>query len=121
MVEAHDFIPDFVLPSAAGVPTRFYGHTRGTPTVLFVYATSAPEHAALLARMFEALTARAREPLSFVAINRDAPEANQRLCSERGITFLVLSDSDGKLSATLGAGDAITVLVLDPNLRVIDK
>jgi predicted 2-oxoglutarate/Fe(II)-dependent dioxygenase YbiX len=97
-IERGERAPDFVLPLLDEKPTRFYGIAGGRPTIL-VFSEAAIE------------IARSAVGVDVFLILRTAIGAKDR-------TAFV--DAEGKAFALYGAVSG-TVLILDPNLRVLDR
>jgi predicted 2-oxoglutarate/Fe(II)-dependent dioxygenase YbiX len=98
---------DFVLIGQSGAPARFYAHAGGRPTaVVFDGAGDDPRLVDLASR----LTARADVALCRVT--------SRELVADTDMA--VWSDPDGAVATAYGvAAGELTVVVLDPNLRVV--
>jgi len=103
----HDFISDFILPTPAGVQTRFFGIAGGKVTLLaFVADGGDPE---LLADLV-ALAADTDTPL-FV-VHAEAPASD-------GAGYTAFVDADGEVRGRYGVGADSQLFVLNENLRVV--
>ena len=123
MLVQGDWGPDFVLPRQDGTPIRFNGWAGGDPTVLFFFGTiESNEMWDTLVWFSKELNKRLQEKLSLFAVNRDNPATNKKVADDRGISFPILSDGKGSVSSSYGvdANERMTVLVLGPNLRIIE-
>jgi hypothetical protein len=100
--------PDFVLPGAGGIATRFYGRAGGIPTVIVLPGSAAEAaHANAVAAAFDCTS----EVVAHWIVSDSG-----RLPG--GVDGFV--DSGGAVSARLGADAAGgAVIVLDANLRVV--
>lgn len=108
MLQVGDRAPDFVLPTVDGTVVRFYGRVGGRPTAVVFPAspTSVPTADALVA----ALVKQADVDVCWIA-----PEPPPGLLGVLGWV-----DTDGNVCERFGAVAAVdTVVVLDPNLRVL--
>jgi len=118
-----DWVPDFVLPRQDGTRMRFYGWAGGAPTVLFFFGTiESNEMWDTLGWFFKELNQRVQEKISLFAVNRDTPATNKGVSDDRGISFPILSDGEGSVGSSYGIdpNERMTVLVLGPNLRIIE-
>jgi predicted 2-oxoglutarate/Fe(II)-dependent dioxygenase YbiX len=98
---------DFVLSGPAGVPARFYAHAGGRPTAVVFTADGGD---ARLVDLTGRLSGRADVALLCI----------QPTGSAAGGGVPVWSDPEGRVTAAYGVtGDELTVVVLDPNLRVV--
>jgi predicted 2-oxoglutarate/Fe(II)-dependent dioxygenase YbiX len=98
---------DFVLPGPAGVPARFYAHAGGQPTAVVFNAEG---HDPRLADLANRLAGRT--DVASLCLTSNEPAAD--------IGFPVWSDHAGTVAAAFGvAAGELTVVVLDPNLRVV--
>ena len=96
--------PDFVLSTSEGMPTRFYGHAGGRPTLLIF----ADEH--ILDHLYK--RSEAAFDFELFAVVPDAPR--------KGVPFPVFIDRNGKVRTAYKVADQdTTAYVLDPNLRVL--
>ncbi len=123
MLVRGDCGPDFVLPRQDGTPMRFYGWAGGAPTVLFFFGTSERnEMWDTLVWFSKELNKRVQEKISLFAVNRDTPATNTGVADDRGISFPILSDGEGSVGSSYGtdSNEKMTVLVLGPNLRIIE-
>ncbi len=123
MLVRGDWGPDFVLPRQDGTPMRFYGWAGGALTVLFFFGTiESNEMWDTLVWFSKELNKRVQEKISLFAVNRDTPSTNKGVAEERGISFPILSDGEGSVGLSYGIdpNERITVLVLGPNLRIIE-
>jgi predicted 2-oxoglutarate/Fe(II)-dependent dioxygenase YbiX len=109
-LERHDVAPDFVLPTASGVPTRFYGTAGGQPSVL---AFIADDDAHAVAPALRTLASEL--DLALYAVVRTSP-GRERFEHARE-EFV---DSEGDLWRRWGAGPGSTLYVLDANLRIVE-
>jgi predicted 2-oxoglutarate/Fe(II)-dependent dioxygenase YbiX len=98
---------DFVLRGPEGVPARFYAHAGGQPTaVVFHSGGGDPRLADLASRL------AGRADVASLCIASSEPAAD--------IGFPVWSDPAGSVTASYGVTPGeLTVIVLDPNLRVV--
>ena len=98
---------DFVLIGQSGAPARFYAHAGGRPTaVVFDGAADDPQLVDLAGR----LTTRGDVALCRVTSRQPAAATGMPMWS----------DPDGTVAAAYGvAAGELTVIVLDPNLRVV--
>jgi predicted 2-oxoglutarate/Fe(II)-dependent dioxygenase YbiX len=98
---------DFVLSGPSGVPARFYAHAGGRPTAMvFSAADGDPRLVDLTGR----LAARGDVAMCYVASNGAASGAGMPTWSDR----------DGAVAEAYGVTSGeLTVVVLDPNLRVV--
>ena len=98
---------DFVLSGPSGVPLRFYAHAGGRPTaVVFDGAGDDPRLVDLAGRM------AARDDVAFCCVTSKAP-----VWADGMPTWL---DPEGSVAEAYGvAAGELTVVVLDPNLRVV--
>ncbi|MEO6715133.1 MAG: hypothetical protein ABIM89_17135 [Mycobacteriales bacterium] len=102
MLEVGERAPDFVLPSADGTPTRFYGQAGGRPTAIVL----APADSSAGRDLSAAIAARGDLAVYWIADGAASiPE---------GAAGFV--DAGGAVSARYGGGAA--VVCLDANLRV---
>jgi predicted 2-oxoglutarate/Fe(II)-dependent dioxygenase YbiX len=100
-------VADFVQPDRSGLPARFYAHVGGRPTaVVFDGAGDDPR----LADLVGGLTVRDDIALCLITAREPAGDTG----------MLVWSDPEGTVAEAYGvtAGE-LTVVVLDPNLRVV--
>ncbi len=100
-------VADFVLIERSGLPARFYAYVGGRPTaVVFDGAGDDPRLVDLVGRLI------ARDDVALCCITSREPV---------GVTgMLVWSDPEGKVAEAYGvAAGELTVVVLDPNLRVV--
>jgi predicted 2-oxoglutarate/Fe(II)-dependent dioxygenase YbiX len=98
---------DFVLSGPAGVPARFYAHAGGRPTAVVFTADGGDPR---LVDLTDRLAGRA--DVALLCILPTEPAA--------GVGVPVWSDPEGRVTAAYGVtGDELTVVVLDPNLRVV--
>lgn len=119
-----DWAPDFVLPRQDGSPMRFYGWAGGTATVLFFFGTNeSNEMWDIFVWFSKTLSERVQEKISVFAVTHDAPATNQRVADDHGISFPILSDTEGSVGSSYGAdpSERMTVFVLGPNLRIIES
>jgi len=113
--------PDFVLPSAAGVPTRLYGRAGGVPTVLLFCGRGMPAAQRQQLGPFCA-SLRAQGPaswalfLSHQGTPSDALEGQDALPD---LLDLIFVDDQGELFDE-PAGSAPQVVLLSPGLRIIE-
>lgn len=98
-----DMVDDFELPDATGTTRRLSDLLEAGPVVLFFYpAAMSPGctreacHFRDLAGELAAAGARA------VGISTDPPEAQRRFDERHGLGFLLLSDEQGEVAASLG-------------------
>lgn len=118
---------DFVRPSAAGVPTRFYGHAGGQPTLLALFHHNDPGLLAQLTEVVQGLQHQASFSVAWFGVNREAPAANQAILDEGGLPkdLMLFSDPDGTLCEHYGlleepdAGPQAILVACDPSLRVL--
>ncbi len=129
-IDVGDRAPDFQLPDHRGEPLRFYEKMLGNPVVLFFFqGVKEPEcesELAALAALSPEITVLGAD---IFAISQDDVAANAACATTYGLSFPVLRDPQGKLSALFGIrgraagdgspGDLIGTFVLDANQRVM--
>lgn len=101
-----DRVPDFVLPSAAGVSTRFFGVAGGTPAVLL---------AGIGVEVANAVASTLGEEADVLLVATEPPAARAE-----GVQASVFVDADGAVRAKLLRVEPGTTaaFLLDPGLRV---
>jgi predicted 2-oxoglutarate/Fe(II)-dependent dioxygenase YbiX len=100
-------VADFVQPDRSGQPARFYAHVGGRPTaVVFDGTGDDPRLVDLVGRL------TARDDVALCSITAREPVGDTGM--------LVWSDPEGAVAEAYGvAAGELTVVVLDPNLRVV--
>jgi predicted 2-oxoglutarate/Fe(II)-dependent dioxygenase YbiX len=104
----HDIAPDFILPTPAGIATRFYGLAGGCTTLLAFLPggdTAVP--------MMELASLAAELEAPLFVVSRDAPASTPA----DGLVFV---DADGAVGKRYGVGSDACLFVLSQNLRVIE-
>lgn len=125
-----DRAPDFQLPDHRGEPLHFYEKMLGKPVVLFFFqGVKEPECKSELTALAALSPEIAALGADIFAISQDDVAANAACAATYGLSFPVLRDPQGKLSALFGIrgraagdgspGDLIGTFVLDANQRVM--
>jgi peroxiredoxin/predicted 2-oxoglutarate/Fe(II)-dependent dioxygenase YbiX len=102
---------------------RFYGWAGGAPTVLFFFGKGeSSEMWDTLLWFSKELNKSEQEKTSLFAVNRETPATNKGVADDRRISFPILSDGEGSVGSSYGIepDERMTVLVLGPNLRIIE-
>ncbi|MDQ1706287.1 MAG: hypothetical protein QOF18_2653 [Frankiaceae bacterium] len=98
---------DFVRPGASGAPERFYAHAGGRPTVLVFPGVGPDSGTAALA---DRLAGYANADLHWVTAEPPSADSERR----------TWSDPEHTLAAAYGGDPSRpTIVVLDPNLRIV--
>ena len=102
--------PDFVLPTAAGTPTRFYAVAGGQPAIIFFATTGQIDD---FRRLYNHLENGEDEGFEKILV-LDRPTD-----SDLDFTGIVFIDQEGKCRSAFRLDRAFTVVVLSANLRVL--
>lgn len=125
-LEAGDRAPNFTLVDDAGQAFLFYEFATGDPVVLLAFGgETAPEkiETALsdLNRWWQQ-----KPDVQIIALKTGDVRENAELAERLDLLFPLLSDEDRKVGQALfgaahGRSDTLSALILDRNLRVIDR
>ncbi|MEE9385997.1 MAG: 2OG-Fe(II) oxygenase [Nannocystaceae bacterium] len=115
MLERHDFVPDFILPTASGVPTRFFGVAPGTLSLLALTPPGVPIDPPPPG--IQLFVIHNRPPASDTSDTSDTSDNSKRANMAHRTTFI---DSEARIWNLCAGRQRARALLLSENLRVLD-
>ena len=98
--------PQFSLPSQNGKTVSLSGY-RGKYVVLFFYPKDMGSQSTAEAKAFQSNLAQYEKYGQVIGISEDPIRSHKRFAAQAGITFPLLSDTDGKVAAEYGSSASL--------------